>query len=142
MQRMKGATMNQTEIHVIEQVTNNFYEALNLLFMGNAEPMKNAWSHAEDISYMGPDGLYLIGWEKIESLWSSVANRKLGGMVKPKNVHRVIGSDLAFITCIESGANEIDGESEAVGIRSSTVFRKEQGHWKVIAHQTDLLQFM
>jgi len=29
-----------------------------------------------------------------------------------------------------------------VQLRSSTVFRQEQGVWKVIAHQTDLLGYM
>ncbi|MDD3884677.1 MAG: nuclear transport factor 2 family protein [Gallionella sp.] len=131
-----------TNEQAITDITSDFYAALNILFIGDAQPMKNVWSHADDISYMGPDGLYLIGWGKIEAMWNEVAAMKLGGRVLPKQLHTVIGGDLALITCVESGENVVDGEAEEVGIRSSTVFRNEGGAWKVIAHQTDLLRYM
>ena len=54
-----------TNEQAITAITSDFYAALNILFTGDALPMKNVWSHADDISYMGPDGLYLIGWERI-----------------------------------------------------------------------------
>ena len=75
-------------------------------------------------------------------MWNDVAALKLGGRVLPKQLHPAIGGDLALITCAESGENVVDGAAEEVGIRSSTVFRKEEGAWKVIAHQTDLLRYM
>ena len=134
--------MNLSEKNAVEQATNNFYAALNLLFTGDAQPMQNVWSHADDVVYMGPDGLYLIGWTEISKMWSKVAEMKLGGTVIPINSHTIIGSDISMITCVESGENEIQGKSESVGIRSSTVFRKENNAWVVIAHQTDLLAFM
>ncbi|MCX7057486.1 MAG: hypothetical protein NTZ79_09905 [Proteobacteria bacterium] len=46
------------------------------------------------------------------------------------------------LACIESGENTVNGKTESVSIRSSTVFRKEGGAWKVIAHQTDRLDYM
>ncbi len=134
--------MNLSEKNAVEQATNNFYAALNLLFTGDDQPMQNVWSHADDVVYMGPDGLYLIGWTEISKMWSKVAEMKLGGTVIPINSHTIIGSDISMITCVESGENEIQGKSESVGIRSSTVFRKENNAWVVIAHQTDLLAFM
>jgi hypothetical protein len=44
--------------------------------------------------------------------------------------------------CIESGENIVNGKKETVQIRSSTLFRKENGAWKVIGHQTDPLGYM
>jgi len=120
----------------------NFYTALNILFTGDGQPMKDAWSHAADVTYMGPDGLYLIGWENIEKMWNSVAAMKLGGRVNPQQLHTVIGSDMALITCVEVGENEVDGKAEVVSIRSSTALHKRNGDWKVVAHQTDLLGYM
>jgi len=126
----------------VETAVSGFYEALNVLFTGNAEPMKEAWSHGDGISYMGPDGLYLLGWEKIGTMWDHVGALKLGGCVNPKQLNTVVGTDMALITCVESGNNEVDDQSENVEIRSSTVFRKEGTVWKVIAHQTDLLSYL
>jgi ketosteroid isomerase-like protein len=126
----------------VSTATNNFYSALNILFTGNGQPMKDAWSHTDEATYMGPDGLYLIGWSNIEQMWNSVAALKLGGRVNPKQLHTVIGTDMALISCIEVGENEVNGKAETVSIRSSTVFCKKNDSWKVIAHQTDLLGYM
>ncbi|MGV8841433.1 MAG: YybH family protein [Bauldia sp.] len=126
----------------IEQAAERFYVALNVLFMGDARPMKDAWSHADDITYMGPSGLYLVGWREIEKEWDDQAAARLGGRVTPQRLHVVAGADLAVVNCVEAGENVVDGRSETVRIRSSTVFRKEGSAWKVIGHQTDLLGFM
>ena len=126
----------------VEDATASFYAALNVLFTGNAQPMKDAWSHADDITYMGPNGLYLIGWRQIEAEWDAQGAALLGGRVTPDQLHIVVGTDLAVINCLEAGENVVDGRAETVRIRSSTVFRREAGAWKVIGHQTDLLRYM
>lgn len=131
-----------TNEQAVADATANFYTALNTLFTGDVQPMSDAWSHDEDISYMGPDDLYLIGWENIWQMWDTVASRKLGGRVIPQQLHTVCGTDMAVITCIESGENEVDGKAETVRIRSSTVFHKRNGVWKIIGHQTDLLGYL
>jgi ketosteroid isomerase-like protein len=126
----------------IKQATDHFYEALNILFTGDGRPMKDVWSHDDDVVYMGPDGLYLIGWNNVEQMWNSVAEMKLGGLVRPQQLHTIAGADMAIINCVEVGHNEIDGKLKTVSIRSSTAFHKRDGVWKVVAHQTDLLGYM
>lgn len=131
-----------TNEQAVAAAIDDFYTALNVLFTGDGQPMKDAWSHAADVTYMGPDGLYLIGWEDIEKMWNSVAAMKLGGRVNPQKLHAVIGTDMALITCVEVGENAVDGKVEVVSIRSSTGLHKMDGVWKVVAHQTDLLGYM
>jgi len=126
----------------VSKAIENFYLALNVLFTGDAGPIKDAWSHADDITYMGPEGAYLRGWDAIGPLWDEVAALKLGGHIRPKQLHIVSRNDMALITCIEAGENMSKGTAETVGIRSSTVFRIEDGNWKVIHHQTDKLSFL
>ncbi|MEK9824786.1 MAG: nuclear transport factor 2 family protein [Methylotenera sp.] len=134
--------MSQTEKNAVESAVKGFYDALGFLFAGDGQSMQRVWSHQDDVVYMGPDGLYLIGWAAISDMWKNVAEMKLGGAVLPRNLHTIIGSDISVVTCVESGANEVQGQSKMVEIRSSTVFRKENNVWMVIAHQTDLLAFM
>ena len=126
----------------VGDAADGFYSALNVMFTGNAQPMKDAWSHADDITYMGPNGLYLVGWQQIEQEWNAQAAAMLGGRVTPQKLRAVVGVDLAVINCVEAGENIVDGRTETVRIRSSTVFRKEEGGWKVIGHQTDQLGYM
>jgi len=130
------------EAKAVSAAIDHFYSALNTLFTGNGQAMKDAWSHADDVTYMGPDGLYLTGWGNIEKMWNSVAAQKLGGRVMPQKMHTVIGSDMALVNCVEVGENKVNGKTETVSIRSSTVLSKRDGTWKVIAHQTDLLGYM
>ena len=48
-----------------------------------------------------------------------------------------------FTDCgLEKGENIIDGKSQPVSIRTTTVFRKEDGRWKVIGHHTDTLAYL
>ena len=86
-----------------------------------------------------PDGKYLTGWADIAAEWDRQAALMLGGRVEPTRLHSVVGEDLAVITCVEAGVNETGVAGKTVSIRSSTVFRREHGAWKVIGHQTDLL---
>lgn len=134
--------MSQAQKNAIEMAVNGFYDALDFLFKGDDQPMQKVWSHQEDVVYMGPDGLYLIGWAAISNMWKNVAEMKLGGKVIPRNKHTIIGDNISIFTCIEAGTNEVEGKSELVEIRSSTVFRKENNVWMVITHQTDLLTYM
>jgi ketosteroid isomerase-like protein len=120
-----------------------FYDALNVMFTGDAAPMKAVWSHADDISYMGPQGGHEIGWETIGRMWDAQAALKLGGTVLPQGVHVNAGRSLAIVTDVEVGENtNANGETARVSIRATNVYRKENGVWKMIGHHTDLLPYM
>lgn len=132
----------QSNQQAVAAATAKFYAALNTMFTGNGQPMKDTWSHAKDVVYMGPDGQYLIGWDKIEPRWTAQAAAKLGGHVNAEQLNIVAGADLGIVTCIEAGENIVNGKTEAVRLRATNVFRKEAGVWKMIGHQTDLLGYM
>ena len=132
----------QTNRQAVAAATANFYVALNTMFTGNGQPMKDAWSHAADVTYMGPDGQYLIGWDKVGPRWDAQAAAKLGGHVGAEQINIVAGTDMAVATCVEVGENIVNGKTEAVRLRATNVFRKEAGKWKLVGHQTDLLGYM
>ncbi len=119
-----------------------FYAALNALFKGELEPMTEVWSHADDVTYLGPDNSFRIGWEATHKDWQQQAAMKLGGVVEPEDVHVNAGSDLAVVHNFELGANVVDGKPVKVKIRATNVYRKEDGKWKMIGHHTDLLPFL
>ncbi|MBT5826603.1 MAG: SnoaL-like domain-containing protein [Gammaproteobacteria bacterium] len=122
---------------------NNFYIALNDLFIGNTEKMLTVWSHADDVTYMGPDNVFLKGWKDISAIWEFQASKKLGGKVLPQDVRIVVGQDIAVTTNYEMGENvDGDGNFLKVSIRATNTFRKEDGQWKMIGHHTDLLTFL
>ena len=124
-------------------VNDKFYAALNVLFTGEAGPIKDLWSHADDTTYMGPQGGLDTGWQAISRMWDAQAALRLGGKVEPVDVHVNAGSNLAVVSNVESGENtNARGETARVSIRATNVYRKEDGNWKMIGHHTDLLHFL
>ena len=130
------------DTQAVQAATTRFHDALNVLFTGDAGPMKAVWSHADDVSYMGPVGGIQIGWTQVEPYWNKQAERKLGGKVHPVDVHVTASPQLAVAHYYEKGENVIDGKSQPVSIRATTTFRKEAGQWKVIGHHTDTLPYL
>jgi ketosteroid isomerase-like protein len=119
-----------------------FYEALNRMFTGDVEPMKDIWSHKKNVTYMGPRGGILTGWEAVWKEWEAQGALKLGGKVEATDVHIVSDGELAIVTDNEVGENQTAKGVERVSIRATNVFRKQHGRWKMIAHHTDPLPYL
>ena len=130
------------ETEAVKQAAAGFYSALNALFTGDAEPMKEVWSHADDVTYMGPAGGVQVGWDQVRERWDAQATLKLGGKIRGERLEMVVGRDLAVTYSYENGENIVDGKPQKVSIRATNVFRKEGGSWKMIAHHTDLLPYL
>lgn len=131
------------DVQAVEQATAQFYKSLNALFTGDVFPMTQIWSHADDVTYMGPAGGFQIGWEQVRASWEAQAALKLGGKVESHEVRVTVGGDLAFVHCQELGNNlDAQGQPLQVSIRATNLFRKENGEWKMIGHHTDLLPFL
>lgn len=130
------------EKEAVNKSLGKFYMALNALFKGDVEPMKEVWSHAESVTYMPPDGKYLVGWEDTLKSWEEQAALKLGGVIRPVDLNYNIGDTIAVVQNYEVGENFTNGEGDTVKIRATNIFRKEDGQWKMIGHHTDVLPFL
>jgi len=123
--------------------TAQFYAALNQMFTGDLGPMKEVWSHADDVTYMGPTGGFDKGWSQVLKNWESQAAMKLGGKVEAVDMRVTAGGDIAVVSDYEHGENtNAKGEVQKVSIRATNIFRKEDGKWKMIGHHTDLLPYL
>jgi ketosteroid isomerase-like protein len=131
------------ETKSVEEASARFYASLNAMFIGDAGPMKEVWSHADDVTYMGPGGGIQVGWNKVQPIWEAQAALMLGGEVQPTEMRVTVGNDLAFSQCFEKGSNrDAQGHEVKVSIRATNLFRKEGGAWKMIGHHTDILPFL
>lgn len=122
-----------------EEASAEFYTALNAVLKGDAGPMLALWSHEDDVTYMSPFGELLIGWDPIRASWEDQAAAHLGGEVRGEEVHLVEGDVLAFTVGFERGQVEVEGRPTPVDIRATSMFRRENGGWRMIGHHTDPL---
>ena len=130
---------SKSDKEAVEAAAAQFYTALNTMFTGDLGPMKKVWSHAADVTYMGPGGGMQVGWDQVLPVWETQAALKLGGSVRAEQTHVIIEGAIAVVQNYEKGEN---GEGREVSIRATNLFRTENGKWKLIGHHTDLLPFL
>lgn len=139
-QAFRGTDADGTAVRA---AVDGFYAALNAMFGGDLGPMKDVWSHAEDVTYLGPSGGFRVGWAEVLADLEAQAAMDLGGEVSPRSVRITAVGDLAVVVNHETGENlGPDGEPRKVEIRATNVFRREDGLWKMIGHHTDILPFL
>lgn len=126
----------------VRTASGQFYASLNSLFKGELDPMIGLWSHADDVTYLGPAGGILVGWEAVRKSWEDQAALKLGGKVEPEDMHVTAGDEIGITVNYERGTSYINGKPEKVNIRATNTFRLENGKWKMIGHHTDILPWL
>lgn len=123
----------------VRHASARFYEALNAMFTGDMGPMTEIWSHADDVTNLGPFGDRQEGWEQVRAQFEREAALELGGRVEARELLVRAGSDLGYSVCIEEGENSgSGGEPIRVRHRATNVFRREAEGWKLVHHHTDL----
>ena len=133
----------ESDAAAVNSANDRFYEALNIFFTGDVEPMKTVWSHADDVTYMGPGGGFQKGWPAVLEVWEKTAAMKLRGKVTPERLNVTMSGDIAVVQTNESGENlDKNGKPVKVNIRATNLFRKEAGSWKMVGHHTDLLPYL
>jgi ketosteroid isomerase-like protein len=138
-----SARAASTDEEGVADAAKRFYAALNDMFTGDLASMKAVWSHADDVTYMGPGGGYQVGWKQVLAVWEQQAALKLGGKIEPADMRINAGSDIAVVHNFERGENtNARGETRKVSIRATSVFRKEGGTWKMIGHHADPLPYL
>jgi len=139
----KSGLAAQDDEKAVMNASAQFYAALNKMFTGDLDQMKEVWSHADDVTYMGPTGGFKVGWDQVLKDWEAQAALKLGGKVEPAEMRITVGKDIAVTSNYEKGENtNAKGETQKLSIRATNTFRKEDGKWKMIGHHTDILPYL
>ena len=123
----------------VRDANDQFYTALNAMFTGEFAPIEAIWSHQSDISYRGPFDDNMNGWAAVGPEFKKVAEMKLGGRITCNNLVIHAGENLGYVVCVEEGENNgPDGKMVKVSHRATSIFRRENGQWKLVHHHTDL----
>ena len=124
----------------VRKALDGFYTSLNAMFKGDPAPAKDVWSQSEDVAYMGADGGFQVGWEEMYIDWVKQANLKIGGKVEVTDVHINLGKEIAVThQLVRSVDTEAESINKHASLRASSVFRKEDGKWKMIGHHVDVI---
>lgn len=107
---------------------------------GNPEVYKEVYSHRDDVTLANPFGPTARGWHEVSARVEAAAKHyRNGEVVGFENLSTVITPDLAYTVEVERYRARVGGAEglTSVSLRVTTVFRREDGVWKVVHRHAD-----
>ena len=113
------------------------HDALRQHTGGNPGPYLDLWSRAEDVSLMGGVGGHQVGIAAVSDLLTAAAKTLNYTTWNAENLVTSFSDTLGFTVELERLTRQIDGETEIMSLRATSVYRREDGAWKVIHRHGD-----
>jgi uncharacterized protein (TIGR02246 family) len=124
----------------VRNAVNQWFVVLNAMLNGDPAPFAELFSHADDVTYMGAEGTYRVGWQETYADWKAQAEKSAGGSVHGEDIHVVVNGDMASAThCTKGEVKDQKGRMGQTLVRETSVFRKEDGQWRMIGHHADVV---
>ena len=123
-----------------DEVVAHYQRALGEFVKGNPEPVKMMFSHREDVTLANPIGPVVRGWEQVAATGDRAASLlKDGEIVAFDIVAKYVTPELAYIVEVERFKARLGGRQEIApfALRVTTIFRPEDGTWKVVHRHAD-----
>lgn len=114
--------------------------ALGDFAKGNPEPFKALFSHRDDVSLANPFGPATRGWQQVAATMERAASHYSDGEITGfEKVAMYVTPDLAYTVEVEHFEARIAGGDEVVpvALRTTSIFRAEDGTWKVVHRHAD-----
>jgi ketosteroid isomerase-like protein len=114
--------------------------ALGEIVNGNPEPLKEIYSHRQDVSLANPFGPPVRGWdEAARTMERAASNYRDGEIIGFENVAKFVTSDLACIVEVERYRAKVGGSENItpVTLRVTSILRAEDGTWKIVHRHAD-----
>jgi ketosteroid isomerase-like protein len=120
------------------KVLDRFYGAIRSMFGGDLEPLADIWSHTDDVSFASPVGNIQVGWEAVRAEFERHAKVGIKGNLEYKEPFVRVCGDLAYASCLATAPDmTINGKPYDFNLRATTIFRREDGQWRVVHHHSD-----
>ena len=116
------------------------HAALAEFVKGNPEPLKRMYSQRDDVSLGNPFGPFQRGWKDCTEWMARTATvYSEGRAIAFDTVATHMTSDLACLVEVERYAAKVGRGTEpsAVTLRVTTIFRPEDGTWKIVHRHSD-----
>ena len=124
----------------LAQVIEQYHRAVGAFRKGDLEPQKRLWSRRDDVTLANPLGPPVCGWHQVEEALERAASQIRDGEVRSSERIAEVGTaDLAYIVEIERFRMKVGSVNElaSASLRATTVFRREDGEWRVVHRHAD-----
>jgi ketosteroid isomerase-like protein len=125
----------------VDELIERYDLALGEFVRGNPEPVKELFSHREDVTLANPLFPVGHGWEEVaERLERAAATLSDGETADFEIVEKYVTPELAYVVRIERQQVKIGRREELapIALRVTMIFRPEEdGTWKVVHRHAD-----
>jgi ketosteroid isomerase-like protein len=127
----------------IESAIEASHGALASILIGDQSGYLALFSEAEDVSLGNPFGPFGVGRKSVEERLAIAASKYRDGRVTNiEFISQYVSESLACVAEVESGEGKIAGSEkmDQLSVRVTSVFRIEEGNWKLVHRHADPLQ--
>jgi ketosteroid isomerase-like protein len=126
----------------LDELRDAYRESLEAFIRGDPEPQKRLWSRRDDITLANPLGPPARGYQSVcDAMDIAAAQVRDGEDLSLETISFVETPDLAYEVDIQRGRMRL-GDAAAlapVALRVTSVFRREDGGWKLVHRHADPL---
>jgi ketosteroid isomerase-like protein len=123
-----------------DEVLEQYHLALDEIMQGSAEGYKKLYSRRDDVTLANPFGPPVRGWAEVaKTLERAASHYRDGEATSFENVAKYVTSELAYTVEMERCQAKVEGRDDVtpLAVRVTTIFRPEEGEWKVVHRHAD-----
>ena len=124
----------------VDELIEQYYRAQGEFLRGNPEPVKDLFSHTEDVTLANPYGPPVRGWDEVAKTIEHAASlRSDGEFVEWQILVKYVTAELAYVVQIERAEAKIGAREDItpIAVRATMNFRPEEGEWKIVHRHAD-----
>lgn len=124
----------------VDLILEQYHRALDAVVTGDSAPMKELISKRHDVTLANPLGPPVRGWNEVERTMDfAISHFRDGEPTRFERISQFVGTELAYIVELERTRVKIGGSGELspIALRVTTIFRLEDGAWKVVHRHAD-----
>jgi ketosteroid isomerase-like protein len=129
-----------TVVDDVDQLTEQYQLGLEEFMKGNPEPVKELFSHRDDVTLANPLGPPARGWEQVAATIERASSfMRDGEDLHCETVAKYVTAELAYTVWIERVKAKVGGREDVTqtALRVTMIFRPEEGVWKVVHRHAD-----
>ena len=127
----------------VDELIERYYRAQREFLRGNPQPVKDLFSHTEDVTLANPYGPPVRGFDEVaKSIEHAASLRSDGTFVEWQILAKYVSAELAYVLQIEWAEAKIGAREEItpLAVRATMIFRPEEdGEWKIVHRHADLI---
>jgi ketosteroid isomerase-like protein len=124
----------------VDQLIDQYQQALDDFMKGNPEPVKELFSHREDVTLANPLGPPAHGWDEVSATIEHAASQfRDGRLVGVEIVEKHATPEFAYTVWLEHAEGKAGGREDVapVALRVTMIYRPEESTWKVMHRHAD-----